>query len=311
MCLYEVPQTFSYFDSIIWGVIGQQKRVYSKDLLKSDLVTQNIWAVYMQDMLKVFEKLSVIPAVRCDYHPLMKGVISYRLGFVYALTNVQNIRMAYSKAYRSSTFNETYMEYYAGTVLYAVGNEDLNPMTIDSLEIGYNTIVSNRVKIDIAVFQNDMANFILRNYAAKPIGFVNAGKTRGIGGEVAFDIKLNNWLDSKLNYSYAKMEVIEESDAIWGEKQTPKNQVGMELSVRNNKMSANVQVSYVSAVEWNVAGWGGGKADAYTVVNARLAYEITEGIETAISGFNLLGEHYEYPAVEIARKIMGSFSYKF
>ncbi len=303
-------------NDIVWGAQAQQKQVVTDtgQLLTSDDITQNLWAVYAQDMFKASDKLTITPAVRYDYHPLMEGQLSYKLGAVFSPDENSNLRALYSKAFRAPTFNESYLEYYVMGMLYAAGSEDLDPMTIESIEVGYNTMLSNRIKVDIALFQNTLVDFMYFDNTVMPVTETNDGEARGVGGEICFDVLLNSWLTGKLNYSYAEMEVTEESAANWGVAQTPRNKVNLGLNAQKDALSANINAHYVGeGITWLTGNWGGTNEplDAYTVVNARVGYEFREGAEIAVSGFNLLGEHYEYDAMEIARKVMGSLSYKF
>ncbi len=313
-------------NTCIWGVVGQQKKAETSVQFELEK-TAVLYAIYAQLNYSLMGNLSVIPAVRYDYHEITGDQVSPRLGFLYSISEDHKLRALYSRAFRAPTFTELWSYWVPLEVMgipYEMvkgGGDDIAPMTIDSFELGYMGNLSSRLKGNMAVFYNIMDNYMEREWVGNFLGsplmpmfvYGNASSAaKSFGAEVGFDMMFNKWLVGKLNYTYVSLEEENEDPLIsWRVEQTPVSKINAGLLINKGPLSADVKINYIGETEWVNLGWGGGVVDAYTLINIRVAYKITQCVEVAAIGMNLGGNHYEYPAIEIPSSVMGSLSCKF
>jgi len=206
----------------------------------------------------------------------------------------------------------------------AQGNTALNPEEITTHEVSYQNMLKNRINSKFNLFFNQLDKLIeFRTVETFPenfffegspkgtipsaMSYLNSGKAEAIGGEAEVTFYVTKWLKGFANYSYQRltgMPQINKSSL------PPEHKLngGVSLKFRNG-IRTNVVAHYVSQTEWD-----GVKADAYTLVNARVAYSMMgEQSEISISAFNLLNnKHREHPlGDEISRRITAGLTYKF
>ena len=352
----EVQQTLNLLEkhSIVLGGNFRQCNAKS-DTLKDRKQEQGTWDFYLQEEFKPIDSLSIVVGGRYDYHPLFGDHTTPRTSVIYSPVKNHTFRISAATAFRSPTFFESYTETstevtvetglplpFPPTMIVeipTVGNEDLTPEKITTYEIGYQTLLVDRVKARVDLFYNQYKDFINARakltsvpnelYPGSPVGpyytYLNTGETEGRGGEISVEVLIAEGLTGMVNYSY--QEIIDlEDDPISDEdekdqrrKESPLNKVNAELRAKlKNGLSLNVSVNYVDEVELWV---GNLKLDSYTLVNVRLGYQINDNLEIAVAAFNLFkDEHYQYtpgniPGLvfgeEIGRKITGNVNYKF
>jgi len=313
---------------IIWGIVGQKKYVKSPGVQKDIQQREGLWGVFFQDEFSPRENLTLTTGIRYDYHPLTQDQWSPRIGMVYSPKQDHYLRASWSRAFRCPTMSESFIEYVDlsggfGAFWYVQGNEELDPMTIDSFELGYTAPVNDRLKGTISLFYNLMDDYIERRVGAATalLKYVNGEDAVSYGFEVAADFIINSWLSGMANYSYALVkESTQDPFITYFPGNTPKHKFNLGLRAKKDNISANLLLHYTSHVMWPnstdyplIATWGGGKAPGYIMLNGRIAYAFSnDNAEIALAASNLLGdEHFEYSAIEVGRRILGTLSFKF
>jgi len=299
---------------------------------------QHLFAVYLQDEFKPNDKLAITVGARYDYHPLTKNPLTPRASITYALTNEHIFRVAAGKAFRNPAFIESYMRISSERTLdelnpqlpeipftvKGVGNPSLNPEEITTYEVSYQNTLKNRISSKFNLFFNQLdelidfravetypADFFFEGFPGGVIPstllFYNVGKEEAIGGELDMTFQVNRWLKGFANYSYQRRIDTFTNERI---KYVPAHKLngGLRLAFENG-ITANIVAHYASRIEWE-----GMKTDAYTLVNARVAYSMmAEHAEISVSAFNLLNsKHQEHPwGDEIGRRITAGLTYRF
>jgi len=133
---------------------------YSNINYKTDFVggekTLTTTAFSLQTEFTPISKLRLIGAVRGDkYSNKDKFIYSFQLGSTYKLNDKNLLRVVFSRANRSSFMVDTYFKIY-GLIF---GNPDLNPVTINMVELGYRGVLSNQLQIDLEATYSSSADF--------------------------------------------------------------------------------------------------------------------------------------------------------
>jgi outer membrane cobalamin receptor len=204
------------------------------------------------------------------------------------------------------------------------GNSSLSPEEITTYEMSYQNILKNRINTKFNLFFNKLDNLIhLETVETFPadfpfkgfpggiipsmISWYNSDKAEAIGGEAELAFYATKWLKGFANYSYQWLTDTQTHQKI---KSVPAHKLngGFNLQFEHG-IKANIVAHYVSQTEWETV-----KIDAYTIVNARLAYSVMKDhSEISVSAFNLFNhKHRENPlGDEIGRRITTGLSYRF
>ena len=315
---------------------------YRLNTINSDLIDafhrQNLWAVYLQDEFKPVDKLAITVGARYDHHPLTKNSLTPRGSITYSLTNEHIFRVSAGKAFRNPTFVESYLLTSSERTLddlnpqlpeipftiKALGNPALNPEEIITYEVSYQNMLNNRISSNLNFFFNQLdeliefgtvetypADFFFEGFPGGVIpstmSYYNRGKAEALGGEAEVTFYATKWLRGFANYSYQQLTDTLTNQRI---KSAPAHKLngGLRLKFATG-ITANVVAHYVSQTRWD-----GVMTDAYTLVNAKLAYAMmTEHAEISVSAFNLFNnKHREHPlGDEIGRRITAGLTYRF
>ena len=319
--------------------------------------TLSALAAYLQDDFRVTDSLLLNASLRYDYHDIAEGRLTTRGSAVYLLNDRHNLRFTYGTSYRNPNTIEYFYEFlqegdvfgtvppelYQPTVLVS-GRDDLDPELAESYELGYRGIISDRLEFLTNVFLMNVEGFV----AIMPVGmdpvmvggaplidpatgmpvpetvymdFVNTGDAESVGAEVEVRYMLTDWLGGFVNYTWVNVYETEFGISERLEA-TPRNRfnAGLDFNL-NHGLSANLFLHYSDETEWpdqwkETLG-GGGKSDAYTLVNLRLGYippVLDDSLEVSVFAFNLFDEKFSQYPIEHApleRKVVGTLSYSF
>lgn len=350
---YFLAHTYDIESQLLFN-IGSMNSViiganYRYNTAESDLIdqdhSQKLLAGYIQDEFKAGKSFTFTIGLRYDEHPLVKQQISPRANILITPFKEHYLRMSYGTAFRNPSFIESYL--YENSDISAMispllpkntimvqarGNPNLLPEKITSYEIGYQALLSPRLRAKLDLFYNNLWDFIsfktigyqdisaMLGYPAGSVivpskkSYTNAGKSKAIGGEIGADLLAAKWLMASINYSYQDLSW-EEDDPLTPEnekgqrvKSSPRNKINGSLRLNfDNGFSANIMMHYVGETEKSET-WAFGKTDPYTLINVRLGYRfMNETTEIGLAVFNLLNNaHYEYPETNNQRKPSGA-----
>ena len=311
---------------------------YRLNTINSNLIDefhrQHLWAAYLQDEFKPIDNLAITVGARYDHHPLTKNPFTPRASITYSPIRHHIFRVSAGKAFRNPSFMESYLHISYDQMLSELnpklpevpfsmkirGNPSLNPEEIKTYELSYQHILKNRINSKLNLFFNQLDELIetkLETYPAdalfpgspggiipSTLSYYNCVKSESLGGEAEVAFYVNKWLTGFANYSYQR-----QTDTLTNQriKFWPEHKLNAGGRLKFNGISSNIAIHYVGQTEHD------GIHDAYTLVNARIAYAMmAEHAEIAISAFNLFNKvHREYAfGDEISRKVMFSLYYK-
>jgi len=320
---------FSARNKILWGLNYRMSRC---DAIMIGKHRQNIYAGFLQDEYRPFDNLALTVGVRYDQHPLTKGQFSPRGSMVFSPGKNHTLRLSYGTAFKNPNYTESFcfmvINLAPGINYQLLGNKALKPTQIISYEIGYN-LGLGRLRANLDLFFNQMKDFIdfktIEYFPAGPPFYgapktdkvLNSGKAEAYGGEAGLNFYITNSLTALCNYSYQK--ITDKSNDPHFRVRTesfPKHKANFGIRWKmKSGLLANLLVHYVDKTQWKmIPSWNaGGVAAAYSIVNARIGYQFFDRkAELAVAAYNLFNnKHYEYPAIKLGRKIIGSFHYYF
>ncbi|WP_293833474.1 TonB-dependent siderophore receptor [uncultured Phascolarctobacterium sp.] len=107
----------------------------------SSEVSSETAAVYLQNELKIGDKLLLIPAVRIDHHDSFGTHTSPKLGATYKLSENARLKANWGKGYRAPTLYELYAQMekvgMAPMPVNVIGNPDLQPEESTNFDFGF------------------------------------------------------------------------------------------------------------------------------------------------------------------------------
>jgi iron complex outermembrane receptor protein len=221
-----VPQNFTVgagyrYKSIAWAWIDGTRH-------------QHHFGAYIQDVIELAKPLTLQIGARVDRHPLLSNVqFSPRGSLVYRFLEQQSLRLSIGRAFRGPSFLESYVQLPNGSSRRGVtglglGNDQLDPESIVSYELGYqnqasdyfsfetnlyfNTVKDAILFTDIKQFtlqqnadpSNDLAKYnpVVEAFPYSSIGYTNERATfRQMGAEVGGRVYPVAGLDMYANYS--------------------------------------------------------------------------------------------------------------
>ena len=180
----------------------------------SSEVSSETVALYLQDELRVGNKLLLIPAVRVDHHDSFGTHTSPKIGVTYSMSDNARIKANYGKGYRAPTLYELYSKMeksgMAPMTVHVLGNPDLNPETSTNFDFGFETELG-KLNSKITYFHNDIKNMIDGDDYTGPetitnpgiwSKYVNYGKVKISGLETEFGYNFDEHWSLRTVYNY-------------------------------------------------------------------------------------------------------------
>jgi iron complex outermembrane receptor protein len=302
---------------------------------------QNHYALFLEDEIRLGEKLRLIAGGRYDHHPLVKGHFSPRGTLLYTPASDHTIRLSVAKAYRNPSLLESYWETMipiGPLTLVGRGNRDLDSEGITSFEAGYQTTFLKRTTLGVNLFYNEYSDQIYGggtvDFPNINATFVNGGDAWGVGGELDLNVRVTAWLSLFANYSYQRITdkednpftlMVNEQDRVRHDIPAHKVNAGTRMKFANG-LSTNLFLHWSDSSERLIGDLTGNeylvRTDPYIIFNTRLGYLFWQDrAEASLYVYNLLNDrHFEYPAGinlpdassdPVGRKILLKLNYRF
>lgn len=180
----------------------------------SSEVSSETVALYLQDELRVGNKLLLIPAVRVDHHDSFGTHTSPKIGATYSMSDNARIKANYGKGYRAPTLYELYSKMeksgMAPMTVHVLGNPDLEPETSTNFDLGFETELG-KLNSKVTYYHNDIKNMIDGDDYTGPetitnpgiwSKYVNYGKVKISGLETEFGYNFDEHWSLRTVYNY-------------------------------------------------------------------------------------------------------------
>lgn len=248
--------------------------------------------VYVQGEFHLAPDWELTAGVRYDDYSDFGSTTNPRLALVWSSTHKLTTKLLYGQAFRAPAFAET------TTVNnpVALGNPNLKPETIETLEVAFNYKMLEDLSWDLNIYKykiDDLIDFVPDE--EQPTNTAqNKGEVNGYGAELELNYHITNELNLLANYSYQKA-TYETADHDLGE--APNNLAYLRLNWQaTEKLSVNTQVNYVGSQSRTAID---NRANVPSYVNTSLSIQyrnIFPGWHVRLLSTNLFDEEITEPS---------------
>jgi len=247
--------------------------------------TRKVYFTYVQDEWKFAPDWALTTGLRYDNYSDFGETVNPRLALVWQSTYNLTSKLLYNRAFRPPSFAE---QFNVNNPV-AVGNANLEPETIDTIELAFNYRATQKLTTDLTLFHYTLKDII--RFVADPAPQTsktaqNTSGQNGFGLEWEMKWNISRDLDLLANYAYQESEDRLTSSKIGI---APQQQIYIRSNWRFYALwSVNAQANHIhnrarEAGDTRVA------TDNYTTVDLTLRRSTNnKGIEYAISVRNLL-----------------------
>jgi len=243
---------------------------------------------------------SVLPDVRLSFAPNDKAMFW----------------LAGSRAIRAPTPFDTDVQEFVGNQLFVLGDPDFKTEKVTAFELGYRGNPDAMFSISASAFYNvydDLRTIEITPVVLLPLRWGNLMEGSAYGFEAWADLQLTPWwrLSPGVRTLHKRLEFSEGSAELVGVRQAgndPSSRYYLKSSMDLRHFTLDVLLRKVSQLPDPAL-------DSYTELNARFAWHVSDQLEVAIKGFNLLNEiHLEYPEPQgraIRRSLMAELRFNY
>lgn len=254
-------------------------------LQKADRTNRNLIA---QDSWAFAPGWDLTTGVRYDDYSDFGSTVNPRLALAWQTSPKLTTKVLYGRAFRAPSF----VELYSASNPVTMGNPNLDPEIINTVEIGFNYRAASNLNLALNLFKyaiDDKIQFVLNDETADDPGdrlAQNIGKQKGKGLELETQWRVSHALDLAANYAYQE-SVDEELDEDAGN--APHHQWFVRADWRfNDEWSLNTRVKYIAGRE-RLSGDPRPNIDDYSIVDMTLRRKGVLGHwDFAVAARNLL-----------------------
>jgi iron complex outermembrane receptor protein len=290
-----------------------------------------MWSVGLEDTIDITEKLYTIIGASYDHMNTMEAedlnsttrttfdfetddtsAFNPQIGLFYKVFEDGVAHASVAAKSRIPSIKDKY-SYKMGT---ALPNPDLDPEESINYEIGYQQTIFKKFLVETNLFYYDIDDYILSATIADPD---NAGKTlkqnQNIGNVEQYGVELGvsgqilSNLKGGVNYTYLYYNNRSNNDELTN---TPEHKVFAYLQyfpIQRLSILGDIEYNSKRFSESDGSRW----ADGYFLLNAKVGYEILEGLIAEVGIDNALDEDYEldegFP--EQGRSLFANVRYRF
>ena len=276
------PATYDVLDSV---------RDFSDTYPFLKEATRRIWSVYLQDTWDITDTLNLTLGARHDQYSDFGGATSPRSGLTWAFMKDASLKLLYGEAFRAPNF----VEMFTTNQPAIQGNEDLDPETIRTYEVGLSYRFNKYVTSGINYFNNDIKDLIVlktleSNQNTSRYENFGDANIQGIEMETKVDIAKGNYVF--MNYTFQDTEDDDGDDLPF---------------VAKHKGNFGVNVRYWKYINTNMSTFVSGRRSreeddtrddlpAYALLNLSvIGKEFFKTMEVYGTVYNLLDKDYSDP----------------
>lgn len=161
--------------------------------------------IFAQDEWSLANDWALTGGVRYDSYSDFGETVNPRAALVWQTAYNLTSKLLYGRAFRAPSFAELYNI----NNPVALGNPNLEPETIDTLELAFDYQASNKIRTGLNLFHYHMSNIIRPTPDPAPATTVtaqNTGSQRGFGLEWEITWSITNTLKANANYALQRSE---------------------------------------------------------------------------------------------------------
>jgi iron complex outermembrane receptor protein len=273
--------------------------------------TTNLGNIFVEDTISVTNALKLIPGMKVEWEPYVgvEMLPSIRAAWKFSESNL--LWAAVSRAVRSPTPYDRDVNLFIGSTKFITGSDDFRSESLTAYELGYRAQPTPRASISISAFDNVYDD--LRSIEVSPTGSIlplhwgNLMEGSVYGVEAWGNYRVNDWwrLAAGFNVQHEHLKFKFGSSQLGGTQQSgndPNHQISLRSSMNLRRdVALDVYLREVGELHNPVVS-------SYTQMNIRIAWDVTPGLQLAVSGFNLLrARHLEFVNPPTADYVERSF----
>ncbi len=272
---------------------------------------EQLFALYAQDDFRFGPRTHLFAGVRLDDHSLYGIQLTPRISLLHHLPNLQTLRLSYGTSFRNPSLANTFLNFTLpiapGLKSVVLGNENLKPEKVSSLELGYRKEIRGGY-VGVNLFANKLSGLIVTvptAFAPPPFPagipisstFRNAQSASAVGLELESEFRIARSLRGLANYAYQDVENDNGSRVDY----SPQHKVNLGIQANlPNHLDAYLGLHFVGSSTYGSPA-GLQTSQAYARVDARLAYRFGTAKRpwtlSAIATNLFDDKHLEGPAV--------------
>ncbi len=236
------------------------------------------WSLFVLDRHNFTDKITAVAGARYNNDEISGNFIAARAGLEYAVTDIVTVKGLYSRGFRSPYLNELY--------LVPASNKNLKPEEVNNYEIGFD-IKKDSFTFNVTGFIMKGNNLIQqeRNTAIPfpPYTFRNSGDYEFKGSEIYASYDFSKYVNANAGYTYFNAGKHTQG--------RPENKIDAGINFKVQKWSFYLSGTYVG--EYYAADNKQDRLNDYALLNAGIAYGVTETVKLFVNGHNLTNQDYK------------------
>jgi vitamin B12 transporter len=283
--LYESDRTkYEYkgvarFSSVVSMVVGaDHDRTAVDTSLLADTARATTTGLFGQFLIEPIKNLNFTAGARRDDHSIFGSYDTFRLTAAYYMPQTgTKFRASYGTAFRSPSLFELFDP--------SFGNVGLAPEESVGWDAGVDQTFSNGdYKFSFTYFSLDIDNLIQFTF---PAGYANLpGQSERRGFVISSQAKLAPWLSASASYTRTDAEDENGNRLV----RVPRHMVTLGVDV---KPIERLTLTTTAQIVRDTIDSNNFVLDDYVLLNARLAYDVSERLTLFVRGTNLLNQEYQ------------------
>ena len=171
---------------------------------------QDVNSLFIADDFVLTDSISILPAIRIDYHSKWKEHFSPKLGILWKATDSLKFRASWGRGLRVPSLDQLYQKIYHPHGYWYDGNPELRPEESDTMRFGVENKFGQDVWASVAFYRNEFTNNIgLKETSkvrkVKPVyEYKNNKRAMTQGVDANFRYYITNTLSASLGYSWTE-----------------------------------------------------------------------------------------------------------
>jgi len=188
-----------YFEDSIIKDLPEEQEI-TGDLAHIQREERTFKAFYIENLWDVTDNLRLTFGGRYDHYSDFGGTFNPRMSLIWGFAKDYDFKFMYGRAFRAPSFYELYSE-----LPYAMGNPDLDPETIDSLEASITARFTKDLTMTFTTFYNEIKDSIQEVPQPTMIQFGNTDEvvSNGFETEARYNLGRGSYLTANYTYQHA------------------------------------------------------------------------------------------------------------
>ncbi len=276
--------------------IRQDQKNYDKDpydLILDDKRSSDIWAIYLQDEIRINHNILLNLGLRHDRYSTFGGTTNPRLALIYSPFEKTALKLLYGRAFRAPNAYELYYE----DAVNIKNNPDLEPETINTYEMILEQYIGNNLILSASGFYykiKDLITFQTDPSDPSYVQFQNTDEAVSRGIALELEHKWHSGVRGKIIYTFQETKDLQTRDILTN---SPKHLAKLNLLVPliKEKVFSGLEIQHTGKRKT----LGDDKTDAFFVTNLTLSMQkLIRGLEGSVSVYNIFDKHYKDPGSE-------------